>query len=94
MEPPPSLDTLSDDLPSISFNSTTTTTRKHTHTPSTQTLTLEDIPELRKRLESIYYVYTDDISRCPEKCLEGNLDVPTTWLASQEIIKFPYLKDS
>ncbi|GJX42163.1 serine/threonine-protein kinase D6PKL2-like protein [Tanacetum coccineum] len=61
--PPPSLDTLSDDLHSISFNSTTTTTTtstssstttttitKHTHTPSTQTLTLtlQDIHFLKK----------------------------------------------
>ncbi|PWA95924.1 protein kinase superfamily protein [Artemisia annua] len=60
--PPPSLDTLSDDLHSISFNSTTTTTTtstsssttttKHTPTPSTQTLTLtltlQDIHFLQK----------------------------------------------
>ncbi|GJZ87895.1 UvrD-like helicase, ATP-binding domain, P-loop containing nucleoside triphosphate hydrolase, partial [Tanacetum coccineum] len=57
-------------------------------------LALEDIPELKKRLESIYSAYTDDyISRCTEKCLEGNLDVPRTWPASQEIIRFRYLKD-
>ncbi|GKA51741.1 UvrD-like helicase, ATP-binding domain, P-loop containing nucleoside triphosphate hydrolase [Tanacetum coccineum] len=60
MEPSPSLDTLSDDLHSISSNSTTTTptnstsssatttTTKHTHTPSTQTLTLQDIHFLKK----------------------------------------------
>ncbi|GJZ71504.1 zinc finger, CCHC-type containing protein [Tanacetum coccineum] len=60
MEPSPSLNTLSDDLYSISSNSTTTTsttstsssttttTAKHTHTPSTQTLTLQDIHFLKK----------------------------------------------
>ncbi|GKA46538.1 hypothetical protein Tco_0739421 [Tanacetum coccineum] len=60
MEPSPSLDTLSDDLHSISSNyttttpttstssSATTTTTKHTHTHSTQTLTLQDIHFLKK----------------------------------------------
>ncbi|GJX34635.1 UvrD-like helicase, ATP-binding domain, P-loop containing nucleoside triphosphate hydrolase [Tanacetum coccineum] len=124
MEPSLSLDTLSDDLHSISSNSTTTTpitstsssttttTKKHTHTPSAQTITLQDIHFLKKLgsgdISSVYqailtkpqFVSTlhfqchDYIIRSIEKCLEGNLDVPRTWLASQEIIRFRYLKDS
>nr|GEU56937.1 UvrD-like helicase, ATP-binding domain, P-loop containing nucleoside triphosphate hydrolase [Tanacetum cinerariifolium] len=51
-------------------------------------LALEDILELKKRLESIYFAYTDDyINWCTEKCLEG------TWPVSQEIIRFRYSKD-
>ncbi|GKA09120.1 hypothetical protein Tco_0688451 [Tanacetum coccineum] len=99
MEPSPSLDTLSDDTTSTSSPATTTTT-KYTHTPSTQTLTLQDIHFLKKLGScdigsSIYSVYADDyISRSTKKCLEENLDVLRTWLASQEIIRFCYLKDS
>ncbi|PWA96126.1 uvrD-like Helicase, ATP-binding domain, P-loop containing nucleoside triphosphate hydrolase [Artemisia annua] len=55
-------------------------------------LALEEIPKLRKRLESIFSAYTDDyINRCTEKCLEGSLEVPANWPASQEIIKLRYL---
>ncbi|GJS64960.1 hypothetical protein Tco_0679524 [Tanacetum coccineum] len=123
MEPSPSLDTLSDDLHSISSNSTTTpttstsssattTTTKHTHTPSTQTLTLQDIHFLKKLgsgdigsvyqailtkpqfVSTLHFQCHDYISRSTKNWLEGNLDVPRTWLASQEIIRFRYLKDS
>ncbi|KAI3730441.1 hypothetical protein L1987_61611 [Smallanthus sonchifolius] len=52
-------------------------------------LPLEEIPKLTKRLESIFSAYTDDyINRCTSKCFEGNLEVPKSWPASQEIIRF------
>ncbi|GJY49543.1 UvrD-like helicase, ATP-binding domain, P-loop containing nucleoside triphosphate hydrolase [Tanacetum coccineum] len=55
-------------------------------------LALEEIAELRKRLENIYSAYTDDyIKRCSEKYFEGNLEVPRSWSASQKIIRFRYL---
>ncbi|GJU83140.1 UvrD-like helicase, ATP-binding domain, P-loop containing nucleoside triphosphate hydrolase [Tanacetum coccineum] len=58
-------------------------------------LALDEIPKLTKRLENIFSAYTDAfISRCTEKCLEGNLEVPMTWPASHEIIRFRYLSDS
>ncbi|GJR10991.1 UvrD-like helicase, ATP-binding domain, P-loop containing nucleoside triphosphate hydrolase [Tanacetum coccineum] len=58
-------------------------------------LALDEISKLTKRLENIFSAYTDAfISRCAEKCLEGNLEVPMTWPTSQEIIRFRYLSDS
>nr|GEU37713.1 UvrD-like helicase, ATP-binding domain, P-loop containing nucleoside triphosphate hydrolase [Tanacetum cinerariifolium] len=58
-------------------------------------LALDEILKLTKRLENIFSAYTDAfISRCAEKCLEGNLEVPMTWPTSQEIIRFRYLSDS
>ncbi|GJR49653.1 UvrD-like helicase, ATP-binding domain, P-loop containing nucleoside triphosphate hydrolase [Tanacetum coccineum] len=57
-------------------------------------LALEEIPELTKRLESIYSAYTNDyLNRCTEKCLEGNLEAPKSWPASQKMIRFRYLSD-
>ncbi|PWA68994.1 uvrD-like Helicase, ATP-binding domain, P-loop containing nucleoside triphosphate hydrolase [Artemisia annua] len=58
-------------------------------------LALDEIPKLKKRLESVYSAYTNDFNnRCTEKCLEGNLEVPRSWPASQKIIRFRYLSDS
>ncbi|CAL0324811.1 unnamed protein product [Lupinus luteus] len=55
-------------------------------------LPLEDIPKLVKRLDSIFGSYTDDfISRCNEKCLEGNIEVPIMWEKSVEIVKLKNL---
>ncbi|XP_076911049.1 uncharacterized protein LOC143568899 [Bidens hawaiensis] len=57
-------------------------------------LPLEEIPKLTKRLESIFSAYTDDyINRCTAKCLEGNFEVPRSWPASQELIKFNSLSN-
>ncbi|GJV06800.1 UvrD-like helicase, ATP-binding domain, P-loop containing nucleoside triphosphate hydrolase [Tanacetum coccineum] len=43
-------------------------------------LPLEEIPELTKRLESIFSAYSDDyLNRCTEKCFEGKLEVPRSW---------------
>nr|GEX68374.1 UvrD-like helicase, ATP-binding domain, P-loop containing nucleoside triphosphate hydrolase [Tanacetum cinerariifolium] len=57
-------------------------------------LPLEEIPELTKRLGNIFSAYSDNyIYRCTEKCFEGNLEVPRSWLASQKIIQFRYLSD-
>ncbi|GKD78466.1 UvrD-like helicase, ATP-binding domain, P-loop containing nucleoside triphosphate hydrolase, partial [Tanacetum coccineum] len=55
---------------------------------------LEEIPELTKRLGSIFSAYSDDyINRCTEKRFEGNLEVPKSWPASQKIIRFRYISD-
>ncbi|KAK3421350.1 hypothetical protein EUGRSUZ_G02002 [Eucalyptus grandis] len=44
-------------------------------------LPLEDVAKLVKCLDSIFMTYTDDfISRCNEKCIEGDLEVPKTWV--------------
>ncbi|TXG56677.1 hypothetical protein EZV62_017990 [Acer yangbiense] len=51
-------------------------------------LPLEDVSKLVKRLDDIFVKYTDDyVNRCKEKCLEGNLEVPKTWVASTEIVR-------
>ncbi|KAK3430355.1 hypothetical protein EUGRSUZ_E01898 [Eucalyptus grandis] len=44
-------------------------------------LPLEDVAKLVKCLDSIFVTYTDDfISHCNEKCIEGDLEVPKTWI--------------
>ncbi|KAJ0038642.1 hypothetical protein Pint_21976 [Pistacia integerrima] len=58
-------------------------------------LPLENVPKLVKRLDNIFVRYTDDyINRCKEKKIEGNLEVPKTWAASLEIVRFKNLADS
>ncbi|KAK9063833.1 hypothetical protein SSX86_017705 [Deinandra increscens subsp. villosa] len=58
-------------------------------------LPLEEITKLTKRLEGIFSAYTDDyINRCTSKRLEGNLEVPRSWPASEEIIRFRSLSNS
>nr|XP_043619966.1 uncharacterized protein LOC122591790 [Erigeron canadensis] len=58
-------------------------------------LKFEEIPKLTKRLESIFTAYTEDyINRCAAKCLEGNLEVPRSWPASQELARFRYLSSN
>ncbi|KAJ0719210.1 putative TPR and ankyrin repeat-containing protein [Helianthus annuus] len=57
-------------------------------------LPLEEIPKLTKRLEGIFSAYTDDyISRCTAKSLEGDFEVPRSWPASQELIRFHTLNN-
>ncbi|PWA91974.1 uvrD-like Helicase, ATP-binding domain, P-loop containing nucleoside triphosphate hydrolase [Artemisia annua] len=54
-------------------------------------LPLEDIAKLTKRLDIIFSAYTEEyINRCTTKCLEGNLEVPRSWPASQEVKRFRY----
>ncbi|GKA24657.1 UvrD-like helicase, ATP-binding domain, P-loop containing nucleoside triphosphate hydrolase [Tanacetum coccineum] len=54
-------------------------------------LPLEDISKLTKRLDIIFSAYTEEyINRCTTKCLEGNLEVPSSWPASQEVKRFRY----
>ncbi|KAK9757968.1 hypothetical protein RND81_01G197500 [Saponaria officinalis] len=51
-------------------------------------LPLEDIPPLVRKLDNIYAAFTDDfLSRCKEKCLEGDLEVPRTWATSLDIVR-------
>ncbi|KAL6508250.1 hypothetical protein OROHE_021792 [Orobanche hederae] len=52
-------------------------------------LTSESVPMLLRRLDNISAMYTDDfISRCKEKCTDGNLEVPKTWPVLHEIVRF------
>ncbi|KAL4575585.1 hypothetical protein LXL04_022433 [Taraxacum kok-saghyz] len=52
-------------------------------------LPLKEIPKLRKELENIFSAYNEDyMNRCTTKHLEGNLEIPKSWLASQEIVQF------
>ncbi|KAK3421370.1 hypothetical protein EUGRSUZ_G02028 [Eucalyptus grandis] len=50
-------------------------------------LPLEDVVKLVKRLDSIFETYSDDfISRCNEKCIEGDLQVPKTWACTFDFV--------
>ncbi|KAA8529934.1 hypothetical protein F0562_034462 [Nyssa sinensis] len=52
-------------------------------------LPLEEIPKLVKRLDNIFTMYTDDfINHCKEKCLDGDLVVPKSWVISIDIVRF------
>nr|XP_043619922.1 uncharacterized protein LOC122591738 [Erigeron canadensis] len=58
-------------------------------------LPYEEIPKLKRRLENIFSAYTDDyINRCTEKCVERNLEVPKSWMASEEIIRFCFVRNT
>ncbi|XP_076897944.1 uncharacterized protein LOC143551376 [Bidens hawaiensis] len=54
----------------------------------------DEISELTIRIGSIFSAYTDDyINHCTSKCLKGDLEVPRSWPASQEFIKFRNLRN-
>ncbi|XP_071714212.1 uncharacterized protein, partial [Rutidosis leptorrhynchoides] len=58
-------------------------------------LPFEDIPKLANRLENIFAAYTEDyINRCAAKYFEGNLEVPRSWPASQELTRFRSRSDN
>ncbi|KAK3421375.1 hypothetical protein EUGRSUZ_G02033 [Eucalyptus grandis] len=49
---------------------------------------LEDVAKLVKRLDSIFETYSDDfISRCNEKCFEGDQQVPKTWACTVDFVR-------
>ncbi|XP_074273009.1 uncharacterized protein LOC141596682 [Silene latifolia] len=51
-------------------------------------VSLEDVSALVRRLDNIYGAFTDDfLSRCKEKSLEGDLEVPRTWSKSLDIVR-------
>ncbi|WOH07546.1 hypothetical protein DCAR_0726978 [Daucus carota subsp. sativus] len=55
-------------------------------------LPMQDIPRMIKRLDNIFRMYTEDyISRCTKRCIEGNIEVPLTWPASEDIVQFKSL---
>lgn len=57
-------------------------------------LSVEEMPKLVKRLDSIFFMYTDDfIMRCKEKLLEGNLEIPKCWGTSCEIVRYKINSD-
>ncbi|XP_048135410.1 uncharacterized protein LOC115739970 isoform X2 [Rhodamnia argentea] len=52
-------------------------------------LPLEDATKLVKRLDSIFETYSDDfISRCNEKCIEGDQEVPKTWVRPFDFVRY------
>ncbi|MCL7045377.1 hypothetical protein MKW94_013410, partial [Papaver nudicaule] len=52
-------------------------------------LPLEEIPKLVNRLDNIFSMYTDDyLSRCKLKNIEGDLEVPMIWKATDVIVQF------
>ncbi|CAA2996336.1 Hypothetical predicted protein [Olea europaea subsp. europaea] len=52
-------------------------------------LSSEEIPKFLIRIGSIFNSYTEDfINRCKEKCSNGNLEVPKTWLISDDIFQY------
>ncbi|KAF8031623.1 hypothetical protein BT93_D0747 [Corymbia citriodora subsp. variegata] len=52
-------------------------------------LPLEDVAKLVKRLDSIFETYSDDfISRCNEICIEGDLQVPKTWVCAFDFVRY------
>ncbi|GAY61164.1 hypothetical protein CUMW_207690, partial [Citrus unshiu] len=58
-------------------------------------LPLEDVPKVVARLDNIYVKYTDEfINHCKEKSIEGNLEVPKTWTATSNVVRFKNLADN
>ncbi|KAL3635026.1 hypothetical protein CASFOL_022080 [Castilleja foliolosa] len=52
-------------------------------------LPMAETPKLLKRLDGIFTMYTDDfINHCNTKLLERNLEIPKSWCASNDIIRF------
>ncbi|XP_026447479.1 uncharacterized protein LOC113348005 [Papaver somniferum] len=52
-------------------------------------LSLEEMPKLVKRLDSIFSMYTDDfINRCKEKKADGDMDVPVIWEPCNEVVRY------
>ncbi|WCJ18668.1 P-loop containing nucleoside triphosphate hydrolases superfamily protein [Euphorbia peplus] len=57
-------------------------------------LPLDDVQKLIRSLNGIFERYTDDfISRCNEKHLEGDSEIPRTWSCSTDIIRYKSLGD-
>ncbi|KAK9757967.1 hypothetical protein RND81_01G197400 [Saponaria officinalis] len=49
---------------------------------------LEDVSALVRRLDNMYGAFTDDfLSRCKEKSLEGDYEVPSTWSTTLDIVR-------
>ncbi|MCL7038809.1 hypothetical protein MKW94_025092 [Papaver nudicaule] len=58
-------------------------------------LPLVEIPKLVNRLDNIFSMYTDDyLKRCKDKNIEGDLEIPKIWKASDEIAQFKNNADS
>ncbi|WOH13225.1 hypothetical protein DCAR_0832734 [Daucus carota subsp. sativus] len=57
-------------------------------------LSVEELPKLVKRLDSIFFMYTDEfINHCKEKLLDGNLEIPKCWGPSCEIVRYKINSD-
>ncbi|CAH9085205.1 unnamed protein product [Cuscuta europaea] len=57
-------------------------------------LPLDDVGKLLRRLYSIFAMYTDDfINMCSHRCLDGDLEVPKVWPASQDLVRFKNLSE-
>nr|GME01700.1 putative helicase magatama 3 [Ipomoea batatas] len=52
-------------------------------------LSLDEARKLLKRLDGMFARYTDDfINLCKQKCLDGDLEVPKSWPASLDLVRF------
>ncbi|KAL3635036.1 hypothetical protein CASFOL_022090 [Castilleja foliolosa] len=52
-------------------------------------LPMAETPELLKRLDDIFTIYTDDfINQCNTKLLERKLEIPKSWSTSNDLIRF------
>nr|GLL47740.1 uncharacterized protein LOC109161799 isoform X1 [Ipomoea trifida] len=52
-------------------------------------LSLDEAGKLLKRLDGMFARYTDDfINLCKQKCLDGDLEVPKSWPASLDLVRF------
>ncbi|XP_031107873.1 uncharacterized protein LOC116012470 [Ipomoea triloba] len=52
-------------------------------------LSLDGARKLLKRLDGMFARYTDDfINLCKQKCLDGDLEVPKSWSASLDLVRF------
>ncbi|RAL49278.1 hypothetical protein DM860_017558 [Cuscuta australis] len=57
-------------------------------------LPLDEVGKLLRRLDSIFTMYTDDfINLCTQKSLDGDLEVPKVWPASQDLVRFKSLSE-
>ncbi|KAK3023536.1 hypothetical protein RJ639_044890 [Escallonia herrerae] len=58
-------------------------------------LPFHEVPKLIKCLDNILGMYTQDyLNHCRAKCTEGNLEVPMSWPASSEIVRYKGLGSS
>ncbi|XP_010246017.1 PREDICTED: uncharacterized protein LOC104589402 [Nelumbo nucifera] len=56
-------------------------------------LPLEEVPNLVKRLDNIFIMFTDDyVNRCKVKYMEGDLEVPKSWDTYTHIVRYKNIR--
>ncbi|KAA8532355.1 hypothetical protein F0562_032389 [Nyssa sinensis] len=57
-------------------------------------LPLEDVRTLVECLNGIFRMYSDDfLNHCKAKCLEGDLEIPLSWVSSSDIVQYKNLNE-